>query len=81
MNNGDTARTEMRRARSFLEYANDDLSLGRWARAMSSSYYAAFHAAKAVLALVDIPSKSHSGLNRNVLPACRKGFRFPRESG
>ncbi len=64
MNNGDTARVEMRRARSFLEYADDDLSQNRWARAMSSSYYAAFHAAKAILALTDATTRSHAGLKR-----------------
>lgn len=64
MKNGDTARLEMRRARSILIYAEGDLSLRHWARAISSSYYAASHAAKAVLASVNISTKSHVGLKR-----------------
>ena len=64
MNNGETARTQMRRARSFLEYADDDLDSGRWARAISSSYYATFHAAKAVLAWTTATAKTHGGVKR-----------------
>ena len=77
MNNGDTARVEMRRARSFLEYADDDLSTGRWARVMSSSCYAAFHAAKAVLALAGSPTKSHSGLQRQFSRHAVRDSDFP----
>ncbi len=79
MNNGDTARVEMRRARSFLQYADDDLSSERWARAISSSYYVVFHAAKAVLALMDIPTKTHSGLRSVFSKHAVKDSDFPPE--
>lgn len=82
MNNGDTARVEMRRARSFLEYADDDLARTHWAQAMSSSYYAAFRAAKAVLAMSgdDTVTKSHSGVQRMFSLHAVRDSDFPPEA-
>lgn len=77
MNNGETARTEMRRARSFLEYADDDLDAGRWARPISSSYYATFHAAKAVLAWITAAAKTHGGVKRLFSRHAVKDSDFP----
>lgn len=79
MNNGDTARTEIRRARSFLEYADDDLATGRWARAVSSSYYAVFHAAKAVLAWTNTKAKTYGGVKRSFSRQAVSKSDFPSE--
>ena len=79
MNNGETARKEIRRALSFLGYADDDLKTGSWARAVSSSYYATFHAAKAVLAGTKAIAKTHGGVKRLFSKHAVKNSDFPSE--
>jgi uncharacterized protein (UPF0332 family) len=59
------ARARMQRAREALGEA--DLLIGalRWRGALNRLYYAAFYAARAVLATRDLDSSRHSGSSRS----------------
>ena len=56
------ARHRLARARVALEEADLLESAGRWNGALNRVYYAAFYAARALLALKRIDSSRHSGV-------------------
>lgn len=56
------ARHRLQRARDTLGDADALLEAGRWASALNRLYYAAFYAARALLATVEVDSSRHSGV-------------------
>lgn len=56
------ARHRLARARTALEEADLLASAGRWNGALNRTYYAAFYAARALLALKRTDSSRHSGV-------------------
>ncbi len=57
--NKDLSQYRLRNAQETLEVANDCFANGHYRDAINRSYYAAFYAAKAVLALCEIDFKRH----------------------
>ena len=57
---------EIRAARDALRACDSLLSLGLYRDAMSRAYYAAFHAARALLLLEGLEARTHSGVLRMV---------------
>lgn len=55
------ARHRLQRARETVEEADVLIASSRWRGALSRLYYAAFYAARAVLATRDLDSSRHSG--------------------
>jgi uncharacterized protein (UPF0332 family) len=60
------ARHEIAAARDALRVSEAALGLGIRRDAMSRAYYAAFHAARALLLLEGVEPKTHAGLSRMV---------------
>ncbi len=58
---GETA-THLARAERLLTVARDNLTMGHYSDSINRSYYAMFHAAKAVLQELGIERSSHQGL-------------------
>lgn len=58
----DLARYRMEKARQCLVTANSNLVDGDYCASVNRSYYAVFHAMRAVLALDAFDSKKHSGI-------------------
>lgn len=56
------ARHRLQRARDTLGDADALLEAGRWASALNRLYYAAFYAARALLATAELDSSRHSGV-------------------
>ncbi len=56
------ARAEIAAAHDALKVADAALGLGAFRDAMSRAYYAAFHAARAMVLLCGVEPKTHSGL-------------------
>ena len=59
---GDLARYRMARAKEDLETARENLTVRRFRASVNRSYYAVFHAIRAVTALDGFDSGKHSGI-------------------
>ncbi len=68
-------------ARRFLEAARSDLRRRDYKRAVSSAYYCAFHATKALLLTERISPRTHEGLLHKFNEIFVKGKGFSRELG
>lgn len=58
----DLSRYRLQKAREDLETARDNLANGRYRASVNRSYYAVFHALRAITALDQFDSGKHSGV-------------------
>ena len=73
------SKVRMERARECLEDARINLDNSRYKNAANRSYYAAFHAMRAVLALDSLDFKRHSGVISEFRRRYIKNGAFPLE--
>ena len=73
------SKVRMERARECLEDARINLDNSRYKNAANRSYYAAFHAMRAVLALDSLDFKGHSGVISEFRRRYIKNGAFPVE--